>query len=96
MKLIPEGNPEAEEMKSISGSSKEAGGGKTVAEKAIESKVQVYEMLGDYAYLYVFYAGQKVSVRVPADTLVKRGDKVKLAPDMEKIHLFDALRENRI
>ena len=96
MKLVPEGNPETEEMKSISGSSKEAGGGKPVAEKAIESKVQVYEMLGDYAYLYVFYAGQKVSVRVPADTPVKRGDRVKLAPDMEKIHLFDALRENRI
>lgn len=63
---------------------------------AMESEVEVYEMLGDYAYLYVSYAGQKVSVRVPADTSVKRGDKVRLMPDMEKVHLFDALREHRI
>lgn len=67
-----------------------------VPEGAMEAEVQVYEMLGDYAYLYISYAGQKVSVRVPADTKVRRGDRVKLMPDMEKIHLFDALRENRI
>lgn len=94
MKLVPEGSGRQEAcFREIY---IEAGDGKHVSEKAIESEVQVYEMLGDYSYLYLFYAGQKVSVRVPADTPVKRGDKVKLAPDMEKIHLFDALRENRI
>lgn len=83
MKLVPEGTVEDEDMK-------------LAPDGAMESEVEVYEMLGDYAYLYVSYAGQKVSVRVPADTPVKRGDKVRLMPDMEKVHLFDALREYRI
>lgn len=83
MKLVPEGTVEDEDMK-------------LAPDEAMESEVEVYEMLGDYAYLYVSYAGQKVSVRVPADTSVKRGDKVRLIPDMEKVHLFDALREYRI
>lgn len=83
MKLVPEGTVEDEDMK-------------LAPDEAMESEVEVYEMLGDYAYLYVSYAGQKVSVRVPADTSVKRGDKVRLMPDMEKVHLFDALREHRI
>lgn len=83
MKLVPEGTVEDEDMK-------------LAPDEAMESEVEVYEMLGDYAYLYVSYAGQKVSVRVPADTPVKRGDKVRLMPDMEKVHLFDALREHRI
>ncbi len=62
----------------------------------MESEVEVYEMLGDYAYLYISYAGQKVSVRVPADTKFKRGDSVRMMPNMEKVHLFDAMQKYRI
>lgn len=69
---------------------------KLVADGELEGKVEVYEMLGDYAYLYFNYAGQKVSVRVPANTAVQRGDIIRMTIDMEKIHLFDKLREKRI
>lgn len=69
---------------------------KLAADGELEGTVEVYEMLGDYAYLYFNYAGQKVSVRVPADTAVQRGDTIRMTFDMEKIHLFDKLREKRI
>jgi len=96
MKLVMEGIAEAEDTKHVPEETAKAEDTKYVPDEAMESEVEVYEMLGDYAYLYVSYAGQKVSVRVPADTSVKRGDKVRLMPDMEKVHLFDALREYRI
>ncbi len=96
MKLVMEGTAEAEDTKHVPEETAKAEDTKHVPEGTMESEVEVYEMLGDYAYLYVSYAGQKVSVRVPADTSVKRGDKVRLMPDMEKVHLFDALREYRI
>ena len=63
---------------------------------ALSGRVDVYEMLGDYAYLYLAYAGQKIAVRVPADTPVQRGDTIRMTFAMEKLHLFDKLRENRI
>lgn len=69
---------------------------KIVPEGAIEAEVQGNEMLGDCVYLYFTYAGQKITVRTSADCGIKRGDRKKLMPNMEKIHLFDALRENRI
>ena len=69
---------------------------KLVADGELEGKVEVYEMLGDYAYLYFNYAGQKVSVRVPANAAVQRGDTIRMTFDMEKVHLFDKLREKRI
>ncbi len=62
----------------------------------LEGVVEVYEMLGDYVYLYLTYAGQKISVRVPSDTTVRRGDTIRFTFDMEKVHLFDKLREKRI
>lgn len=62
----------------------------------LESRVEVYEMLGDYAYLYLTYAGQKVCVRVSANTDVRRGDTIRITFDMEKIHLFDKYRKHRI
>lgn len=66
------------------------------AEGEAQSHVQVYEMLGAEAYLYLDYAGIKVSVRVPADFPVKRGDEVRMTFDMEKVHLFDIINEKRI
>ena len=62
----------------------------------MEGKVEIYEMLGDHVYLYFTYNGQKVSVRVPADTTVQREDIVRVTFDMEKIHLFDKFRGKRI
>lgn len=65
-------------------------------EGEIESVVEVYEMLGDYAYLYFRYAGQQLVMKVPVDTEVKRGERIRVSCNMEKIHLFDKIRENRI
>lgn len=96
MKLVMEGTAETEDTKHVPEETAEVEDTKHVPEGTMESEVEVYEMLGDYAYLYVSYAGQKVSVRVSADMPVKTGDRVKLMPDMEKVHLFDPLREHRI
>lgn len=62
----------------------------------LEGQVEVYEMLGDCAYLYLTYAGSKLCARVPADTAVKRGDHVRLTLNMDRIHLFDGIRQTRI
>lgn len=62
----------------------------------IESVVEIYEMLGNYVNLYLTYAGQKMAVRVPADTAVRRNDTIRMTFNMEKIHFFDKLSENRI
>lgn len=62
----------------------------------IKGVVEVYEMLGDFAYLYLDCEGYKITARVPAETKVLRGDSVRLTFDIQKIHLFDPFRENRI
>lgn len=62
----------------------------------IVSQVQVYEMLGDYVHLYFEYAGQKITVRVPATTPVKREEVVKLTFDMDRVHLFDGTYGYRV
>lgn len=62
----------------------------------IEASVTVHEMLGAESYLYFDYEGKNMAVRTDADTPVRREDRIHIGFDMEKIHLFDAYRENRI
>lgn len=66
------------------------------AEEGIASKVSVYEMLGAEAYLYFEYLGKTHAIRTNADTTLRRGDKIKVGFDMDKVHLFDAGKGIRI
>ena len=55
----------------------------------VETEVNGYELLGAEAMLYYTIAGSNMSARVAADTTARYGDKIKLALNPAKIHVFD-------
>lgn len=59
----------------------------------ISGEVDVYEMLGSEAIVYVKQPGNenRIIAKVDADTHLKPGDKIRLAFDLEKLHVFDKL-----
>ena len=64
-----------------------------VIEKAGDNTVDVeitgYELLGAEVLLYYTIAGANMTARVASNTPARMGDKVKLAFDPKKIHVFD-------
>lgn len=62
----------------------------------IEANVDLAEMMGSEIYLYLACCGQKMVARVPSRTGIRADDMVKLALDVNKIHVFDAETENVI
>ena len=62
----------------------------------IEANVDLAEMMGSEIYLYLTCCGQKMVARVPSRTGIRADDMVKLALDVNKIHVFDAETENVI
>ena len=67
-----------------------------ICESGIESTVRVYEMLGAETCLYFEYGGKTIALKTEASTPIRRGDKIKFGFEMDRIHLFDAVKENRI
>ena len=61
----------------------------TSKDSVVESKINVYELLGAEVYLYFDVEGFPVTARVDPRTSARSGDTVKFALDMEKVHLFD-------
>ncbi|MCF0245469.1 MAG: sn-glycerol-3-phosphate ABC transporter ATP-binding protein UgpC [Ileibacterium sp.] len=59
-------------------------------------KVDVYEMLGSTANLYVDFGGNQLTATVSPDTPARVGDTIKLALDNNKIHVFDKSTEKNI
>ncbi len=55
----------------------------------LESDVKVYELLGAEVYLYFEIEGTQLTARVNPRTTSRAGDRVKIALDMEKAHIFD-------
>jgi len=55
----------------------------------ITAEVEVSEMMGAEIYLYLQYKGQKVIARVDPTSKAKSGDKVTLALNEGKLHIFD-------
>ena len=55
----------------------------------VESDVTGYELLGAEVLLYYTLAGANMTARVSADTPARYGDHIKLAFDVNKIHVFD-------
>jgi multiple sugar transport system ATP-binding protein len=55
----------------------------------VEAVVDVSEMMGAETYLYLTCAGQAMIARVDPRSTAREGDKIKVALDPSKIHLFD-------
>ncbi|MEG6571342.1 sn-glycerol-3-phosphate ABC transporter ATP-binding protein UgpC [[Clostridium] cellulosi] len=62
----------------------------------IDVKVQVTELMGAETYLYLDLEGTQVTARVDPRTTAKQGDEIKVAFDVNKIHLFDKETEKVI
>ncbi len=61
-----------------------------------EANVDVVEHMGSEMYLFMDIKGQQLTARIVARTDVKAGDRVRLAVDMSKLHLFDKETEEAI
>ena len=62
----------------------------------VDAEIQVYELLGAEALLYFTFGGKRILASVHSNVQVGEGDHVRLAFDMEKIHLFDVETERAI
>ena len=62
--------------------------GRTLSE-AIDATVTVYELLGSEAMIYGEVDGGQISAHIEATNPVRTGDKIKVAFDADKIHVFD-------
>lgn len=62
----------------------------------IEADVEIAELMGAEVFLYTVCQGQKVTVKAPARVQAKGGDKVKLAIDLNRMHIFDKETEKVI
>lgn len=71
----------------------QAPGGATVK---IETMVEVSELMGSEVYLYLDFAGNKMTARVSPKTQAKIGNAITVALDMTKIHLFSKETEKAV
>ena len=55
----------------------------------VEADVEVTELMGAETYLYMNCEGQTINARVSPTSTARPGDKIKIAIETEKIHLFD-------
>jgi multiple sugar transport system ATP-binding protein len=58
-------------------------------ETIVDADVEVTELLGAETFLYMIVNGQNMTARVSPRSIAKAGDKIKIALDVNKIHLFD-------
>ena len=63
------------------------------ADSVISAAVDVSEMMGSEVYLYLNYADNTLTARVAPTTKSRTGDSIKVALDMNNIHLFDVETE---
>lgn len=67
-----------------------------VSEGIIEANVDVTELMGAEIYLYLNISGIPITARVEPTSKAKPGDIIKIALDLEKIHIFDKETEQTI
>jgi multiple sugar transport system ATP-binding protein len=65
-------------------------------ESVVEVEVEVSEMLGAEVLLYVLCEGNNMTARVDPRTTAKVGDRIKLAMDINRIHVIDKISEQII
>lgn len=63
---------------------------------AMEAKVDVTELMGAEIYLYLTVGSASVTARVAPTSKAKPGDKIKIAFDLSKLHIFDKETEKNI
>ena len=66
------------------------------SQNVIDADVSVTEPLGAETYLYLTIEGKAFTARVNPRTTAKPGDRIKIAFDATKIHLFDKETEKTI
>ncbi|MGI6578210.1 MAG: ABC transporter ATP-binding protein [Eubacteriales bacterium] len=62
----------------------------------VDADVEVVEQMGNENFLYLVCEGKQVTARVSNRSTAKNGDKIKVAFDVSKIHLFDKETEKTI
>jgi multiple sugar transport system ATP-binding protein len=62
----------------------------------VDADVEVTELLGAEVFLYLSVAGQAVTARVNPRSTAKTNDRIKMALDLNKIHVFDKDTEKAI
>ncbi len=62
----------------------------------IEAQVEVTELMGAETYIYMSKENTNIVARVNGSSRAKAGDKIKIALDTNKIHIFDKETENTI
>ena len=61
----------------------------TMSENVIEVDVDVTELMGAEIYLYLSVGEQNMTARVSSRSLARAGDKISVAIEVARIHLFD-------
>ena len=61
-----------------------------------EADVEVTELMGAETYLYLNCEGNAVTARVEPTSVAKSGDRIKIAFDLNKMHVFDKETEKTI
>ena len=61
----------------------------TMTDGLIKAKVEVTELMGAETYLYMNCEGQSINARVSPTNTARPGDKITIAFETAKIHLFD-------
>jgi ABC-type sugar transport systems, ATPase components len=59
------------------------------AEGIVDADVELTELMGSETYLYLNCAGNPITARVEPTSTAKTGDKIRIAFDLNKMHLFD-------
>jgi multiple sugar transport system ATP-binding protein len=62
----------------------------------VDADVEVTELMGAETYLYLNCAGNAITARVEPTSTAKTGDKIKIAFELDKMHLFDKETEKTI
>ncbi len=65
-------------------------------ECVVDAKVDVRENLGAEVYLYTDFEGNSITARVNPETNAMVGDKIKIAFEPDKIHIFDKDTEKAV
>jgi multiple sugar transport system ATP-binding protein len=68
----------------------------SLADSVIETDVEVTELMGAEIYLYLLVGEQKMIARVSSRSQARAGDKIKIALEASRIHLFDKDTERAI
>lgn len=63
---------------------------------AMKVEIKLSELLGDQYFLHFDFGGKDVLSKVLTEELLEAGQKINLAINKNKVHLFDAISESRI